>query len=323
MKKMKTRFTRLFEVEHPIMQGGMQWLGTPELAAAVSEAGGLGTINAATYREPEQFTAAIREVKRRTSRPFCVNLSLIPDVEQDAYMAQLEILVSEGVGIIETAGSDPSRYVPFFKAHHLKWIHKAPTVKHALKGQALGADAVTVVGFEVGGHPGRDEIGANVLVRRAAKELDIPVMAAGGYADGHGLAAALALGAEGVTMGTRFIATQECVCHENFKRWILEASEGDTCLVQSSLRNMMRAADNEAARRCLQLEAEQAPVSEILKICSGQVGKRCYEDGDIEGSIFPVGQAAGLIEDVPTVRELIQSMVAEAGETAARLAALV
>lgn len=319
---MKTRFTELFGVEYPIMQGGMQWLGTPELAAAVSEAGGLGTINAAIYREPEEFSAAVREVKKRTSRPFCVNFSLVPDVEQGTYQEQLEIMVDEGVGIIETAGANPAQFVPFFKEHGLKWIHKAPTVKHALKGQELGADAVTVVGFEVGGHPGRDEISANVLVRHAAKLLDIPVMAAGGYADGHGLAAALAMGAEGITMGTRFIAVKECVCHENFKQWIVKARESDTCLVQKSLRNLMRAADNEAARTCIQLEAQGAPVSEILKICSGQVGRRCYETGDTQGSIFPVGQAVGLIDDIPSTAELIRSIVEEAQAAIARLAAL-
>ena len=319
---MKTRFTEIFGVEYPVMQGGMQWLGTPELAAAVSEAGGLGTINAATYREPDEFTAAIREVKKRTSRPFCINFSLIPDVDQDTYLDQLEIMVAEGVDIIETAGSNPAKLVPFFKEHRLKWIHKAPTVKHALKGQELGADAVTVVGFEVGGHPGKDEISANVLVRRAAKRLDIPVMAAGGYADGHGLAAALAMGAEGITMGTRFIATRECVCHDNFKQWILNAQESDTCLVQKSLRNLMRAANNEAARKCIQLEAEGAPVPEILKICSGRVGKQCYENGDTQGSIFPVGQAVGLIDDIPCAGELVAAIVKEAQAVIAGLSSL-
>ncbi len=322
MGPIKTKFTEIFGIEYPIMQGGMQWLGTPELAAAVSEAGGLGTINAATYREPDDFSNAIDEVKRRTSKPFCVNFSLIPDVDQETYRTLLRVMVDKDVKIIETAGSNPAALVPFFKENGLKWIHKAPTVKHALKGQQLGADAVTVVGFEVGGHPGRDELGTNVLVRHAAKVLDIPVLAAGGYSDGHGLVSALALGAEGVTMGTRFIAVKECVCHENFKKWIVGANEGDTLLVQKTLRNMMRAANNEAARSCIKLEEERAPIEEILKICSGQVGKACYETGDTQGSIFPVGQGIGLIDSVPSVDELMQSIMREAKEDIQRLACL-
>lgn len=320
---MKTKFTDIFGVKYPIMQGGMQWLGTPEMAAAVSNAGGLGTINAATYPEYDAFRNAIKRTKSLTSNPFCVNYSLIPDVSADTYFRQLEIMVEENVKIIETAGSNPSRYVPFFKENHLKWIHKVPTVRHALKGQELGADAVTVVGYEVGGHPGADELSANVLVRHAAKICDVPVMAAGGYVDGQGLVAALAMGASGITMGTRFIASKECVCHENFKKWIVNASETDTCIVQRSLRNLMRAAKNEAAQKCIELENAHAPVEEVLEICKGSRGKECYESGDINGSIFPVGQGIGLIEDIPSVEQIIWQIIGDARETIKKINRLI
>ena len=316
---MKTRVTEILGIEYPIMQGGMQYLGEPGLASAVSEAGGIGTINAATFPDYDDFRSAIKEVKSRTKKPFCVNISLIPDVPHDSYFTQLEIMVQEGATIVETAGANPKDFVPFFKDHGFTWIHKAPTVKHALKGQELGADIVTVVGYEVGGHPGADELGANVLVHHAAKALDIPVLAAGGYADGQGLIAALALGAEGITMGTRFVATQECACHENFKKWIIAADERKTKTVQRSIRNMMRAADNAAARKCLEMEAQGASLQELMTVIAGSIGKKCYETGDTDGGIFPVGQSIGLIEDIPSCAELIQNIMKEAEETRQKL----
>lgn len=316
---MKTRFTELVGIKYPIMQGGMQHLGAPVMAAAVSNAGGIGTINAATFPDYEDFRNAIRETKALTDKPFCINFSLIPDVEQSTYFRQLEIMVEEGAYIVETAGANPSAFVPFFKENKFIWIHKAPTVKHAIKGQALGADAVTVVGYEVGGHPGKDELGANVLVRHAARELEVPVLAAGGYSDGAGVAAALAMGAEGVTMGTRFIATKECPCHDNFKQWILKANEADTLTVQRSIHNMMRAANNGAARKCLELEAKGATLQELMTVISGKLGKECYGNGNTDGSIFPVGQGIGLIDDVPTVAELMETLMADAKATIQRL----
>lgn len=316
---MKTRITELLGIQYPIMQGGMQHLGAPVMAAAVSNAGGIGTINAATFPDYDDFRNAIRETKALTDKPFCINFSLIPDVEQSTYFRQLEIMVEEGARIVETAGANPSAFVPFFKDHNFIWIHKAPTVKHALKGQALGADAVTVVGYEVGGHPGKDELGANVLVRHAARELEVPVLAAGGYSDGAGVAAALAMGAEGVTMGTRFIATRECPCHDNFKQWILKANEADTLTVQRSIHNMMRAANNEAARKCLELEAKGATLQELMTVISGKLGKECYGTGNTDGSIFPVGQGIGLIDDIPTVDELMKTLMADCEATIRRL----
>ncbi len=317
---MKTRVTEILGIKYPIMQGGMQVLGEPGLASAVSEAGGLGTINAATFPDYDEFREAIREVKRRTDKPFCVNISLIPDVPHDTYFNQLEIMVEEGAHIVETAGANPRDFVPFFKDHGFTWIHKAPTVKHALKGQELGADIVTVVGYEVGGHPGADELCGNVLVHHAAQALDIPVLAAGGYVDGQGLIAALALGAEGITMGTRFVATKECCCHENFKQWIVGANEKDTKIIQRSIHNMMRAANNAAARKCLEMEAQGATLQELMTVIAGRIGRECYKTGDTDGGIFPVGQAIGLIEDIPSCADLLESIMKEAEETRARIA---
>ena len=311
---MKTRMTELLGIRYPIMQGGMQHLATPVLAAAVSEAGGLGTINAATFSEEKDFREAIQAVRERTQRPFCVNFSLIPEVKHTTYEHQLQIAADLGVPVIETAGSNPVDLVPLIKERGFRWIHKVPTVRHALKAQELGADAVTIVGYEVGGHPGSDEVGLNVLLRHAVKALRIPVLAAGGYVDGAGLASALAMGADGIVMGTRFVATAECECHENFKKWILQAGEADTRIIQRSIHNPMRVANNAAAMRCLELERQGATLEELMQVISGKRSKQCYISGETEGGLFPVGQAVGLIDQIPTVPQLMEEIMRDAQE---------
>lgn len=309
---LSTRMTDMLQIQHPIMQGGLHNLGVPELAAAVSEAGGLGTINAAQYDTTEAFRAAVQQLRRLTRKPCCVNFSRLPDVSVgDDAMRLFEIAAEEDVPVIETVGGLKPDFVAAVRKLPFVWIHKVPNLTYALKAEAAGVDMVSVAGFECGGHPGREGLGTMTLTRLAASRLSVPVLTAGGIADGAGLAAALALGAEGVVMGTRFVAARECTAHENFKKWIINARETDTVLCMRK-HNPMRVADNTAARRMLALEAEDAPREAIMAVSAGAIGKRCYETGDIEGGIFPVGIAAGLIREVNTCREIIENAVAEA-----------
>lgn len=309
----QTRATKLLGIEHPVIQGGMQNLGVPELAAAVSNAGGLGTINVTIYPTPDELRAAIRRTKELTDKPFCVNVSIIPSLSLgEATYKQLEVIFEEGVKVIETAGAGPQAFAPTIKKADIIWNHKAASVKHVKKAEDLGADLVTIAGFEVAGHPGPEGIGTFVLANQASRQLSIPVIAAGGIADGRGLMAALALGASAVTLGTRFVACRECPIHENFKEWIVHASEHDTTLCQKSIRNMVRVADNAAARKCLELEARGAGLEELMTVISGKISKACYENGDVNSGMFAVGPAAGLIQEIKSAKEIVQDMMTEA-----------
>jgi nitronate monooxygenase len=318
---MKTRMTELVGIKYPIMQGGMQNIGVPELASAVSNAGGLGTINATIYPKPEDLRAAIRKTKELTDKPFCVNISLLPGVSVgDATKEVISICGEEGVKVIETAGTSPKDLVPLVHAAGMLHFHKVPTVKHALSAERAGVDAVEVVGFECGGHPGAQALGSVVLTDKASKKCSIPVIAGGGYADGYGMAAAIAMGAEGVVMGTRFVATAECPVHDNFKQWVVNADESNTVLCQKSIKNMVRVADNATARECLELEKEPGiTVEKLMPVIQGARGRICYKSGDTDGCLFPIGVTAGLIEDVPTVEESIQHIIAEFEEAVLRL----
>lgn len=321
----KTKMTELLGIRHPIMQGGMQHLGVPELAAAVSEAGGLGTINVTIFPEPEDLRAAIRRTKELTKKPFAVNLSLIPSLRpgKDLFQ-QVDVMLEEGVAAIETAGASPKELAEVLSANkgHIKWIHKAACVKHAKKAESLGADLVTIAGFEVAGHPYKDEVGTVVLSNLTSRELHVPVLAAGGIADGRGLVAALALGCEGVVMGTRFVASRECWIHKNFKKWMVDACEADTTICQRTINNMVRVSNNAAAKKCLEMESQGATLEQLMSVISGRIGKAAYENGDIDGGMFGIGPAIGLIHDVPSVKEIIDGMVAEADQTLTRLNAL-
>ncbi len=318
---MKTRLTELMGIRYPIIQGGMHHFGVPALAAAVSNAGGCGTINRSNYAGNEEFRNAVREMKSLTDRPFLVNLSLLPDVSVGENVREtIRICGEEGVKAIETAGTNPKDLVPYIHGAGLLSIHKVPGARYALSAEKAGCDAVTAAGFECAGHPGRDEIGSLVLTNRAARICRIPVVAAGGYADGRGLAAALALGAEGVVMGTRFLATKECTAHDNFKEWIVKASENDTLLCQKSVRNPMRVANNDCARRCLRLEREPgATPGSLMSALSGGRAYAACEDGDVEGVLFPVGNAVGLIHEIPSVKEVIDGIMREYWETLDRM----
>lgn len=318
---MKTRITEMLGIQYPIMQGGMHHMGVPALAAAVSKAGGLGTINATIYPDLKQLRVAVREMKKLTSNPFCVNISLLPDANAGEEVgAVIKLCGEEGVKVIETSGTSPKALVPLIHEAGMLHFHKVPAIKHALSAERAGVDAVEIVGFECGGHPGAMELGSIVLTNKAARKCGIPVIAGGGYADGYGLAAALAMGADGVVMGTRFVATEECPVHDNFKQWIVNADEGNTLLCQKSIQNMVRVADNGAARACLELEKDpEVTVEKLMPIIQGENGRVCYRNGDIEGCLFAVGISAGLIEDIPSVENAVKRIVREFEEAVTRL----
>lgn len=317
----KTRITELLKIKHPIMQGGMQYLGTVELASAVSNAGGLGTINATAYPTIEEFKAAIKKLKVLTQQPFCVNVSMLPTASPGELTGEyFKVIAEEHVPVVETAGRNPVEYVPLLKKEGIKLIHKVPAVRFAKKAEAIGADIVSIIGFECAGVPGMDAVSTMILGNKVAKTLKIPVFIGGGIADGYGLTAALALGGEGVVMGTRFVATEECVVHPNFKEWIVNASENDTMIVQRSIKSMRRCIRNRTALKVEEMEKQGATLQELLPIIAGSVGKRCQMEGDLEGSIFAAGQAIGLIAEIKPVEKVIEDMIKDAECVLARLA---
>ncbi|MEX3898648.1 NAD(P)H-dependent flavin oxidoreductase [Paraburkholderia sp. BR10954] len=310
---MKTRITELLGIRYPIVQGGMMWVGRAELAAAVSNAGALGTITALTQPTPEALRNEIARVHSMTDRPFAVNLTILPTIKPVPYDEYVQAVVESGVQIVETAGRNPESYMPSFKAAGIKVIHKCTSVRHALKAEALGCDAVSVDGFECAGHPGEDDVPNLVLLPAAAAKLRIPMIASGGIADARGMVAALALGADGINMGTRFMATREAPIHENVKRKLVEHDERNTALIFRTLKNTSRIFRNSVAERVLELEhKEGATFADLKPLVSGERGKRMYETGDTEDGTFPAGLAIGLIEDIPTCAELVNRMVAEA-----------
>jgi len=317
---MKTRITELLGIKYPIIQGGMQWLSRAELAAAVSNAGGLGIITAATHPGKQELVEEIRRTRELTDRPFGVNISMLPDVGPgDKTPGYFEAVIEEKVPVVETSGRSPEAFVPYLKEAGIRLIHKVPAVRFAQKAERVGADAVTIVGFECGGHPGMDDVTTLILAPRTADSVSIPVIAGGGIADARGLVAALALGAEGVVMGTRFVATAECIAHRNHKEWIVNARETDTLMVQRSIRNAARVMRNAAAERVLEMEARGASLEELLTVIGGQIGRRAVLNGDIDGGTFAVGQCVGLVKEIKPIREVIEEMVAGAGEIMSRL----
>lgn len=311
---MKTRITELFGIQHPIIQGGMHHVGYAQLAAAVSNAGGLGIITALTQRTPAALAEEIRRCREMTDKPFGVNLTFLPAVTPPDYPGYIKAIIDGGVRVVETAGNNPQKWLPSLKEAGVKVIHKCTAVRHALKAQAIGCDAVSVDGFECGGHPGEDDVPNFILLPRAAEELSIPFVASGGMADGRSLVAALALGAEGMNMGTRFIATKEAPVHENVKQAIVAASELDTRLVMRPLRNTERVLANAAVNRLLEKERDLGAALKFEDIAGEVAGvyPRIMQDGDMDAGAWSCGMVAGLIRDVPTVRELVDRIMAEA-----------
>jgi NADH:quinone reductase (non-electrogenic) len=311
---MQTRITELFNIEHPIIQGGMHYVGFAELAAAVSSAGGLGIITGLTQRTPEKLAAEIARCHDMTDKPFGVNLTFLPSFEEPPYDEYVAAIIEGGVRIVETAGRSPEAIMPALKAAGVKVIHKCTSVRHSLKAEAIGCDAVSVDGFECGGHPGEDDIPNMILLPCAADKLKIPFVASGGIADGRSLVAALALGAEGINMGTRFIATQEAPVHERVKQAIVAATELDTRLVMRPLRNTERVLKNAGVERLLEIEKARGADLKITDIIDEVAGvyPKVMIDGDMDAGAWSCGMVAGLIHDVPTVKELIDRIISEA-----------
>ena len=316
----KTRITEMFGIEYPIIQGGMMWLSDAKLAAAVSNAGGLGIITALSFQTKELLKQEIRKCRDLTDKPFGVNISLLPDIHlgerTDEY---LDAVIEEGVPVIETAGRNPEPYLSKLKQAGIKVIHKVPGVHYAQTAEKIGVDAVTVVGFECAGHPGMDDITTFILVQKATQSLTIPVIAGGGICDAKGFVAALALGAEGVLMGTRFMLTHECWAHPRIKEWLLKATELDTLIIERSIQNAARVIRNHAAERAVELEKKGAGLEELLTVISGNLGLKAYQEGDINAGIIACGQIIGLIENIESVQEVIQEIVDGAYEIHRRL----
>jgi nitronate monooxygenase len=309
---LRTRFTELFGVEHPIVQGGMQWVGRADFVAAVANAGALGFLTALTQPSPDELRREIEKTRRLTSKPFGVNLTILPTLKPVAYDDYLEAIIESGVKILETAGRSPEPYMERVKQSGIKVIHKCTSVKHALKAERVGVDVVSIDGFECAGHPGENDVPGLVLFPRATEQVRIPVIASGGIADARGLVAALALGCDGVNMGTRFLATREAPIHDSIKQQILEADENATKLIFRPLRNTLRIFDNSVARRILEMEAAGKGIEDIGPVASGQKGRIVFEQGSREAGVWAAGVSIGLVHDVPTVEELVSRMAREA-----------
>jgi NAD(P)H-dependent flavin oxidoreductase YrpB (nitropropane dioxygenase family) len=317
---MKTRITELFGIRHPIIQGGMHYVGFAELAAAVSNAGGLGLITGLTQRTPELLAKEIRRCREMTDQPFGVNLTFLPTLSSPPYPEYIAAIAEGGVSIVETAGRSPEAYMPALKNAGIKVIHKCTSVRHALKAEAIGCDAVSVDGFECGGHPGEDDLPNMILLPRAAEELRIPFVASGGMADARSLVAALALGAEGMNMGTRFVATKEAPVHQNVKDAIVAATELDTRLVMRGLRNTERVLTNSSVEKLIRIEKEKGDALKFEDIIEQVAGiyPRVMLEGEMDAGAWSCGMVVGLINDIPTVQDLIDRIMEEAEQLIAR-----
>jgi len=315
---MKTALTELAGVEHPIIQGGMQWVGRAELVAAVANAGALGFLTALTQSSPKQLVNEIARCRSMTDRPFGVNITNLPTINATPLAEYRRAVIDAGVKIVETVGQ-PEEAVAEFKPHGITIIHKCVAVRHALKAEKLGVDAVSIDGFECAGRPGEDDVSSLILIPAAADKLSIPIIASGGFADGRGLAAALALGAQGINMGTRFLATKEAPVHDNVKRRIVANDELKTDLVYRPFRNTARVARNHISQQVLEIERAGGSFDDIKHLVAGARGRIVYESGDLDAGIWSAGQAQGLIQDVPTVKELVERIVTDAEAIIRRL----
>ena len=311
---MKTRITEMFGIQHPIIQGGMHYVGFAEMAAAVSNAGGLGIITGLTQGTPEKLADEIAKCRDMTDKPFGVNLTFLPTVNAPDYPGLVRVIIEGGVKVVETAGNNPAQVLPYFKDAGVKVIHKCTSVRHSLKAQSIGCDAVSVDGFECGGHPGEDDIPNMILLPRAADELEIPFVASGGMADARSLVAAMAMGAQGMNMGTRFIATKEAPVHDNVKKALLAATEFDTRLVMRNLRNTERVLTNKGVEKLIEIEQEKGKsikIEDILEEVAG-VYPKVMIDGNMDAGAWSCGMMVGLINDIPTCKELIDRIMADA-----------
>ncbi|KAI8826062.1 2-nitropropane dioxygenase [Fimicolochytrium jonesii] len=313
---LQTKLTKALGILHPIVQGGMQWVGTAEMASAVSNAGGLGMLTALTQPSPDALRKEVARCRTMTSKPFGVNITFLPSINPPPYEEYVTAIIQEGIKVVETAGNNPGPHVKRFKEARIMVIHKCTSIRHALSAQKLGVDFLSIDGFECAGHPGEDDIGGLVLLAKAAKTLKVPYLASGGFGDGRGLAAALALGAEGINMGTRFMCTQEAPVHQSVKDAIIKATEKDTNLMFRTMHNTARVFKNAVSSEVLSIEKRPggAQFSDIQHLVSGQRGRQVFTKGDTEYGVWTAGQVVGLIDDCPPCKDLCEKIVSDAEE---------
>ena len=312
---LKTRITDLFGIEHPVIQGGMQWVGYAELVSAVSNAGALGILTALTQPTPEDLAKEIDRTREMTDKPFGVNLTVLPTINPPPYEEYAQAIVGSGVKIVETAGRSPEPFMELFKEYDVKVIHKCTSVRHALKAQSVGVSAITIDGFECAGHPGEDDIPSLVLLPQAAEALDVPVAGCGGFSDAKSMVAALALGGEAIVMGTRFMATEEAGTHQNVKEKMTEADELSTNLMFRTMHNTARVFKNSISDQVVEIESTGSATFEDVKdLVAGQRGRVVFEEGDLEHGIWSAGISVARVKDVPTCKEMVARLVSEAEE---------
>ena len=313
---LKTPITEMFGIERPIVQGGLMWIAKAELAAGVGNAGGIGFMTALTFPDAEALRAEIRKCKEMTDQPFGINLTFLPTLRPPDYPAYINVCIEEGIKFIETAGRNPEPYMEQIKSADIKVVHKCTSVRHAIKAEKIGCDVVSIDGFEAAGHPGEDDVTSLILIPLTRDAISIPIIASGGFADGRGLVAALGLGADGMNMGTRFVATQEAPVHSNVKQCLIDHCELDTRLIMRTLRNTERVIHNPVVDKVLEIEAREGEtqIEELVPFVSGLVGKEMLEDGEMEKGILSAGQSMGMVKDIPTCQELLDRIMAEAEE---------
>ena len=310
---LKTRITELFGIERPIVQGGLMWIARAELTSAVANAGGIGFMTALTFPDADALRAEIRKCREMTDKPFGVNLTFLPTLSAPDYPAYIDICIEEGVKFIETAGRNPEPYMAQIKSAGIKVVHKCTSVRHAIKAEKIGCDVVSIDGFEAAGHPGEDDVTSLILIPLTRDAIDIPIIASGGFADGRGLVGALGLGADGMNMGTRFVATKEAPVHDNVKQALVDHGERDTRLIMRTLRNTERVLHNKTVDKVLEIESKgDTKIEDIVPYVSGLAGKEMLEDGDVEKGVLSAGQCMGFIRDIPTCRELLDRIMAQA-----------
>jgi nitronate monooxygenase len=312
---LKTRITELFGIERPIVQGGLMWIATAQLASAVANAGGIGFMTALTFPEAEDLRAEIRKCRKMTNKPFGVNLTFLPSLRTIDYPAYIKVCMEEGIQFIETAGRNPEPYMEQLKSADIKVVHKCTSVRHAVKAEKIGCDAVSIDGFEAAGHPGEDDVTSLILIPLTRDAIKIPIIASGGFANGRGLVGCLGLGADGMNMGTRFVATREAPVHDNVKQALVNHGERDTRLIMRTLRNTERVLHNPIVDKVLEIESRgNTKIEDIVPYVSGLVGKEMLEDGQMDKGVLSVGQSMGFIRDIPTCRELLDRIMKEAEE---------
>ncbi len=310
---LKTRITELFDIERPIVQGGLMWVAKAELASAVANAGGIGFMTALTFPEAEDLRAEIRRCRKLTDKPFGVNLTFLPSLRTIDYPAYIKVCIEEGIKFIETAGRNPEPYMEQLKSAGIKVVHKCTSVRHAVKAEKIGCDVVSIDGFEAAGHPGEDDVTSLILIPLTRDAIEIPIIASGGFADGRGLVGCLGLGADGMNMGTRFVATKEAPVHDKVKQALINHGERDTRLIMRSLRNTERVLHNQTVDQVLEIESKgDTKIEDIAPFVSGLVGKDMLEDGEMEKGVLSAGQSMGLVRDIPTCRELLDNIMTQA-----------